>query len=102
MLFLGPDPSTGKEGGMVSRIAEIRPHEFVSIQHLGIVADGIEDTTSEMAKKWAPAFENYTFLDVDGGTEVLVDMDVEDEYAEMFRGMWADGLTRIKQIAESR
>lgn len=102
MLFLGPDPNTGKEGGMVSRIAEIRPHEFVSIQHLGIVADGVEDTTSEMAKKWTPAFENYTFLEVEGGTEVVVDMNVGDDYADMFRDMWTDGLARIKRIAESR
>lgn len=87
---------------MVSRIAEIRPYEFVSIQHLGIIADGVEDTTSEIAKKWAPAFENYTLRDTDGGTEVVIDMDVEDDYADMFRDMWTDGLARIKQIAESK
>lgn len=102
MLFLGPDPSTGKEGGMVSRIAEIRPYEFVSIQHLGIIADGVEDTTSETAKKWTPAFENYTLRDADGGTEVVINIDVEDDYADMFRDMWTDGLARIKQIAESK
>jgi len=32
----------------------------------------------------APAFENYTFEEKDGAMEVLVDMDAEDEYAEMF------------------
>lgn len=101
MLFLGPDPSTGKEGGMVSRIAENHPYEFLSIEHVGMVAGGVEDTTSEMAKKWAPAFENYTFRDADGGTELIIDMDVEDEYAEMFRGMWMDGLKKIKGIAEA-
>ena len=35
--FLGPDPSGEGEGGMVSRIKERRPPEFVSIEHLGIV-----------------------------------------------------------------
>lgn len=84
MLFLGPDPETGQEGGMVSRIAENRPHEYISIEHIGIIQNGIEDTTSEAAKKWASAFENYTFKERDGATEVLVDVDVEDEYAEMF------------------
>lgn len=85
---------------MVSRIAENRLYEFVSIEHLGMVVDGVEDTTSEMAKKWAPSFENYTFRDSGGGTELIIDMNVEDEYADMFRAMWQDGLVRIKQIAE--
>ena len=50
MLFLGPDPETGQEGGMVSRIAENKPYEYISIEHIGIVQNGIEDTTSV----WVP------------------------------------------------
>lgn len=101
MLFLGPDPETGQEGGMVSRIAENRPYEYISIEHIGIIQNGIEDTTSEAARKWAPAFENYTFKEKEGATEVLVDMDAEDEYAEMFNKMWPEGLQRLKTIAEA-
>jgi hypothetical protein len=102
ILFLGPDPETGSEGGMVSRIAENRPYEFVSIEHLGIVQDGKEDTTSEMATKWAPAFENYTFRERDGATEVLVDMDVEDEHVEVFERMWPEALRKLKELAEKQ
>lgn len=101
MLFLGPDPETGQEGGMISRIAENRPYEYVSIEHIGIIQNGIEDITSEAARKWAPAFENYTFKEIDGATEVLVDVDVEDEHAEMFNKMWPEGLQRLKKIAEA-
>jgi len=100
ILFLGPDPDTGKEGGMVSRIAENKPYEFISIEHLGIVNNGIEDTTSEEARKWSPAFENYTFSEKDGATELLIDLEVADEYVEMFERMWPDGLERLKNIAE--
>lgn len=39
ILFLGPDEK-GKMGGMVSRIKENRLHEYISIEHLGIVNDG--------------------------------------------------------------
>lgn len=101
MLFLGPDPETGQEGGMVSRIAENRPYEYISIEHMGMIRNGIEDTTSEAAKKMAPAFENYTFKEKDGATEVLVDMDAEEEYAEMFNKMWPEGLQRLKKLAEA-
>jgi len=100
ILFLGPDPETGEEGGMVSRIAESKRYESVSIEHLGIVRDGKEDTTSEIARKWTPAFENYTFKERDGGTEVLVDVDVEDEYVESFQQMWHDALQKLKELAE--
>lgn len=100
ILFLGPDPNTGEEGGMVSRIAENKPYEFISIEHLGIVQNGVEDTTSEAARKWAPAFENYTFNDKDGATEVLVDIDVEDEHVQMFNEMWLKGLRKLKELAE--
>jgi L-rhamnose mutarotase len=100
MIFLGLDPETGKEGGMVSRIKENRPHEFISIEHIGMIKDGVEDTTSEEVKKFTPAFENYTFTEMDGGTEVLVDMDTTPEYAAMFDEMWPNGLAKIKEISE--
>ena len=100
ILFLGPDPESGEEGGMVSRIAENKPYEYISIEHLGIVHNGVEDTTSEEAKKWAPAFENYTFNEKDGKTEVLVDLDVDEKEAEMFSKMWPEALKKLKGIAE--
>lgn len=100
ILFLGPDPETGEEGGMVSRIAENKPYEFISIEHLGIISNGVEDTTSEEAKKWTPAHENYTFREVDGGTEVSIDMDVDGEHAEMFEGMWQNALELLREVAE--
>lgn len=101
ILFIGPDPETGKEGGMVSRIAENKPYEYLSIEHLGIVQDGVEDTTSEEARKWSPAFENYTFHEKDGATEVLVEMDITEEEAQSFQKMWHAALERLKQIAEA-
>ena len=100
ILFLGPDPQTGEESGMVSRIAENKPYEFISVEHLGIVHNGVEDTTSEDAKKWAPAFENYTFKKKDGTTEVLVDIDIDEKEAEMFNKMWPDALRKLKELAE--
>lgn len=100
MLFIGPDEETGKEMGMVSRIAENRAPEFVSIEHLGLYSDGVEDTTSEEARKWSPAFENYTFEEKDGGTQLTVDQDMQDEYVEMFGKMWDDALQNLKEISE--
>jgi hypothetical protein len=42
-----------------------------------------EDTESEQVKSWADALENYTFRDLVGRTELLVEMDTAEEYREM-------------------
>lgn len=100
ILFIGTDPETGEEGGMVSRIVENRPNEFISIEHVGILQNGVEDTTSEEARKWTPAFENYTFKEESGVTEVLVDTDTADEMTEEFEKAWPAALEKLKEIAE--
>lgn len=100
ILFLGPDPNTGKLGGMVSRIKENRLHEYISIEHLGMVQDGVEDTTSDAVKAWAGAHENYAFKEKNGKTEVLIDIDIADDFKEMFEGMWPKALQKLKELAE--
>jgi Activator of Hsp90 ATPase homolog 1-like protein len=100
ILFLGPNPEGG-EGGMVSRIKENRLHEFISIEHLGIFHNGVEDTESAEAKQWGgAAFENYSFTDKDGGTELGIEMDIDSKEKENFEAKWQDALTRLKEIAE--
>lgn len=97
--FLGPDEN-GVMGGMSSEIAENRPYDFISIHHVGIVSGDVEDTTSEQAKEWTPAHENYTLSDVDGQTKFEMDMDINPKYEEMFREMWTGALAKLKEMAE--
>lgn len=100
MKFIGTDEN-GKQGGMVSIIAENRPYEFLSIHHIGIINDGVEDTTSEEAKKWE-GFENYTFKEEDGKTEVLIDMQgtLEEDFKKFFEEAWPKGLQKLKELSE--
>jgi len=99
ILFLGPG-NDGKVGGMVSRIKDNRLHEFISIEHLGEVIDGVEDTTSDRVKDWAGALENYTFINKKGKTELVVDLDINEEFKEMFEGMWPKALQKLKSLCE--
>jgi hypothetical protein len=103
MLFLAPGENG--ESGMVSRIKENRPHEYISIEHIGVVQDGKEDISSEAAKLWAGGYEDYRFREVEGGTEVLVDMfgkEAMDEFRDMFESTWPKALQKLKEIAEVR
>lgn len=99
ILFLAPGES-GQMGGMVARIRENRQYEYVSIEHLGIVEEGKEDTSSEAVQAWAGARENYTFKEANGATEVLVDTDTVAEYKEMFLNTWPQALQKLKELAE--
>lgn len=90
----------GQGRGMVSRVEENIPNEFMSFEHLGEITDGKEDTVSEKVKQWAGAHENYTLRTVDGGTELVVDMDVAEEFEEMFSEVFPKALNKLKTMAE--
>ena len=94
-LFLTP-----KGEGMVSRIAVHRPNEFLSIEHLGEVKNGVEDTDSDAAKEWAGARENYSLRKIDGGVTLTVEMDVTDKFRTYFEETWPKALGKLKQICE--
>jgi hypothetical protein len=84
---------------MLSRIKESRPYDFISIQHLGEILQNKEKIYENQGM-----FENYTFNEKDGKTEVLVDLDASDtfppEFVEMFTEMWPKGLEKLKELAE--
>lgn len=90
----------GNGRGMVSRIEENIPNEYMSIEHLGEVTDGVEDTVSEKVKQWAGAREKYTLKTVDGKTELVVEMDMADEFADMFNEVWPKAFGKLKEMAE--
>lgn len=90
----------GRGMGMVSRIAVNRPNEYMSIEHLGEVKDGVEDTTSDRVKAWAGAHENYTLKKINDQTELTIDMDISEEFKEMFAQIWPKALANVKQLSE--
>lgn len=100
MKFLGIGDD-GKTAGMYSKIKECNPPHFVSIEHLGMIKDGITDTESEEVKKWAPSYENYTLTEKSGATEVKVEMQIHESYREMFEKLWIAALKDLKKICES-
>lgn len=95
-LFLSPEGE-----GMVSRIAVHRPNEYLSIMHLGMVKNGVEDTQSDEIKAWAGALENYSLREVDGTSTLTVEMDAPDEYRQYFDETWPKALGKLKEIAEA-
>lgn len=100
ILFKGTNDKGEVDGGMVSRIAVSRKPEYVSIEHLGVIIGDKEVTDDPQYKDWAGAHENYTFTEKDGGTELLVDLDVTEDMATDMGAMWEKALVALKEICE--
>jgi uncharacterized protein YndB with AHSA1/START domain len=93
---------TSEGHGVISEIAENRPNEFISIRHLGYIADdGVEDTSSEAIRAWAPAYENFTFTTTPQGTKLTVDQDMTEEFESMPE-TWPKALEILKALCEDR
>jgi uncharacterized protein YndB with AHSA1/START domain len=91
---------SGSGDGMVSEIAEASPNQFMSIRHIGMIMNGVEDTTSDAVRPWAGAMENYTFTAVPEGTRLDIELDVTPEYQQMMNDMWPKALAKLKELAE--
>lgn len=89
--------------GMFGKIVENIPYEFVSIEQLGEIIDGQEDTSSDEAKQWQGSHENYRFSEINGATTVDVGVtgeNIRSEMTRMFDGMWPKALEKLKEICE--
>lgn len=98
MQFLALNEN-GKMGGMTSIIADSVPHELISIKHVGLVTDGVEDTTSAEAKKWV-GYEKYRFIDMDGKTELHIEVDSTNDFVSFMKDTWPKALAILKELAE--
>jgi len=92
----------GKGDGMVSTIAAKKPNSFMSFKHLGEVHNGVEDLNSEKVKPWSGATENYTLKTVNGKTELIVDIDLSEEFKDIFLETFPKALEKVKSIAEKQ
>lgn len=100
MFFVGTDEN-GKRGGMISKIAENIPNEFVSICHYGILNGEQEITEGPEVEKWAGGLENYSFEKIGGTTTVTVDIDVIEDYLDYFNTTYPQALNKLKTICEN-
>lgn len=92
--------------GMVSKIADNIPNKYMSIEHLGMYDNGVEDYDSEEVKSWAGAKENYTLTDEDGKTNLHIFMEMDEseknkQMIDMFADIWPKALAKVKELAEA-
>lgn len=91
----------GSGGGMLSEIADNQLHKFVAIRHFGEVNNGVEDTTSDRVKAWAPAYESYTFTEQGEATNLDVELDVPESFVQFMNDTWPEALKKLKALCEA-
>ena len=99
ILFVGTDDK-GEKGGMVSEVVENIPDRYVSVRHYGLVKDDKEITEGPEVEKWAGGFENYTFKDNNGTTEITVDLDATDDFVDYMNQTFPKALEKLKEICD--
>ena len=88
--FLAPDG-----GGMYGIIQKKIPLEAMVFEHKGEIKNGIEES-----KDWAGATEGYFLSEKNGGTELKVVLDANDEFKDYFSQTFPKALALVKQISE--
>lgn len=99
ILFIGVDEK-GEKGGMVSRIAENIPNQFISIQHYGLLKADQEITEGPEVEKWANGFENYSFEENNGITIVTVELDTTEDFVDYMNESYPKALDKLKELCE--
>ena len=97
--FLGPEDD-GTVSGMIGRIIANIPDEFVAIEYLGQVMHGVDDTSSQAIEQLVGSHESYTLSESGGVTTREVEVDLEDDSVDRFKGMWPTALAAVEEIAE--
>ncbi|MBL7766024.1 MAG: SRPBCC domain-containing protein [Chitinophagaceae bacterium] len=99
MLFVGVDEK-GEQGGMVSKIVENIPNQFVSIQHCGLLKGGQEILEGPEVDKWANGLENYSFEEHQGTTQLTVDLHCTEDFIDYMNEIYPKALDRLKELCE--
>src|SRR4030095_4121920 len=99
MLFVGTDEK-GEKGGMVSEISDNIPNRFISIRHYGLVQANVEITEGPEVEKWANGFENYTFEENNGITNVTVDLEITEDFVDYMNETYPKALDKLKELCE--
>jgi hypothetical protein len=93
--FLNPGGS-----GMYSEIENYIENELLSIRHIGEVKDNEEMPLDAESGKWNGCFEIYRLNDNNGITQIILEVDVVNDFVDYMNKTFPIALERLKQICE--
>jgi uncharacterized protein YndB with AHSA1/START domain len=92
------DPGKGGTKALLERVVT---EKQIHANHIATIdKDGVEDSESEMARKWVGTTENYELSECAGGTKLTVVTVVDTSFAAMFADCWPQALQCLKELCE--
>ena len=88
--------------GMIATIVELEQFKKVVFKHLGILRNGIADTTSIETQEWNGTFEQYVLDEQQGITTLYAEVETSAEYQEMMDRGFQQGFAVVKALAEQQ
>lgn len=85
--------------GVTSLIEKLAINEFVSFRQM---ADTKDSGEREREKEWTGGTESYSLAKNDGGTTLMVDIDVPPGQEETFKVRFPKALERVKILTEKK
>ena len=85
---------------MLSTIKSKNEPYDVVFEHLGEIADGKEDTSSEKVKSWAGSLEAYHLSEEGGITKLGVSVQTAEEWEATLNNGFIKGLEEVKSLSE--
>ena len=85
---------------MLSRIRDLVPNRYVSIEHIGVVQGNNEITDGPDVDGWAGALENYTLIPNGSQTIVKIELDSNPDFLNYMNNTWPPALAELKKICE--
>ena len=89
-------------GGTLARFTLIDAPNKLQAEHIAVLqAGGVRDTTSDIAREWIGAREEYELVSTNGKTKVNVSITVAPAWREEFDNSWPVALQALKEQVEA-
>lgn len=91
IYFFGED-----RNGMYSFVEKNIPEKEMKFQHLGWIIDG-----EESPQNWENSWETYLLEESPNGTQLKIEVNALDEFADFFSSNYPKMIQKVKELAES-
>lgn len=90
-----------KGGGMYSDIVYLKENKWLIFSHIGDLEEGEEMPLDEVSEKWTGSFESYKLTPTDGGTKLIVEVDVPADYVASMNEKYLQAVEKLKEMCEN-
>ncbi|OJU55630.1 MAG: hypothetical protein BGN96_12140 [Bacteroidales bacterium 45-6] len=97
--FVG-ESEEGTPQGIFCVVTKNVPSQYLSMRTQGLIENGVEITDGAGLAQWQNLEESYHYEEADGLTMLTVEVEIPDDYVEIFSSLWPKALDELKSIVE--